>query len=178
MTEAVDTCDDIVDLPKMRLANPGDEGVLMDMVHLLHKERGLRDQNNDPFELDVEKYREVVYSATSPDKMLNPWPIWIGMVNFAGDLAGSVALQIMEPWYSRRQFVGEVWNFVLPEYRKTGAGKMLINFSKGVADSLGLQLVMGVMSTERQPAKMRFYERSVGVQPLGGFFLYHPKAKS
>ena len=164
-----------VEIPKMRLANQGDEGVLMDMIGLLHKESGLRDEQDEPFKLDLEKVRETVYSATAPDRMMHHCPTWIGMVSFSGDLAGSVCIQIMEPWYSRVQFVGEVWNFVVPDYRKTGAGKMLINFSKGVADSLGLELVMGVMSTERQPAKMRFYERNLGVQPFGGFFLYHPK---
>ena len=37
----------VVDIPKMRLANQGDEGVLMDMIGLLHKESGLRDEQDD-----------------------------------------------------------------------------------------------------------------------------------
>lgn len=168
----------VTELPRIRLAHQGDESTLLDMIDLLHPESGLRDGDDKPYPLDQEKCREAIYAATATDKMLYYAPTWIGMATCSGDLAGSVCLQVTAPWYSRQEFMFDLWNFVMPAYRKSKVADMLIDFALSVGDSLGLDVVMGVMSTERAPAKMRFYQRKIGVLPFGGFFLYSAKKKA
>jgi GNAT superfamily N-acetyltransferase len=84
-----------------------------------------------------------------------------------------VLLRIGQMWYSDTLVVEERAVFTHPEYRsaKGGRARKLCEFSKKVADDLGIPLIIGVLSNHRTEAKVRLYERQFG-KPSGAFFLY------
>ncbi len=90
-----------------------------------------------------------------------------------GKPEGAVLLRITTLWYSDDKFVEEKAIFIHPEYRtaKGGRASRLCEFSKQVADRLGLPLLIGVLSNTRTEAKARLYQRHFGA-PAGAFFLY------
>ena len=76
-------------------------------------------------------------------------------------------------WYSDDNVLEEKAIFIHPDYRsaKGGRARRLCQFSKQVADNLGMPLIIGVLSNHRTAAKVRLYERQFG-KPTGAFFLY------
>jgi Uma2 family endonuclease len=76
-------------------------------------------------------------------------------------------------WYSDTMIVEEKAIFIHPDFRaaKGGRAKRLCEFSKQVADTLGIPLIIGVLSNSRTEAKVRMYERQFGA-PAGALFLY------
>ena len=76
-------------------------------------------------------------------------------------------------WYSDTPVVEEKAIFIHPDYRsaKGGRATRLCEFSKKVSDTLGIPLIIGVLSNNRTQAKVRMYERQFG-KPSGAFFLY------
>jgi len=91
----------------------------------------------------------------------------------ANTIEGLVLLRIGKMWYSDQTVVEERAVFVYPEYRaaKGGRAKKLCEYSKHVADTLQLPLLIGVLSNGRTAGKVRLYERLFGA-PAGAFFLY------
>ncbi len=86
---------------------------------------------------------------------------------------GAVLLRIGEMWYSTDPVVEEKAIFIHPDFRsaKGGRARRLCEFSKKVADGLGIPLIIGVLSNTRTEGKVRLYERQFG-KPAGAFFLY------
>ena len=66
--------------------------------------------------------------------------------------------------------------FIHPDFRsaKGGRARKLCEFSKQVSDSLGIPLIIGVLSSHRTAGKVRMYQRIFG-EPSGAFFLYGTK---
>ena len=93
-----------------------------------------------------------------------------------GPIEGMVLLRIGEMWYSDQTVVEEKAIFIYPEFRSAKGGRAgrLVEFSKRVADELGVPLIIGVLSNERTAAKIRLYKRKLG-EPSGAFFLYGAK---
>jgi hypothetical protein len=138
---------------------------------------------------DMEEIMELAMSACHENGFLHPsagklaaeiWPALhqdhgvcavIGKPN--GNIEGLVLLRIGSMWYSDSLVVEEKAIFIYPEYRsaKGGRAKRLCEFSKHVADTLGIPLIIGVLSNSRTEAKVRMYERQFG-KPSGAFFLY------
>lgn len=141
---------------------------------------------------DVDEVMTLALSACEENGFLNPNPIklladiWaaltmdhgiMGAIGApGGKIEGVVLLRIGPMWYSDDRIVEERAIFIHPDYRsaKGGRAKRLCEFSKGVADKLGLPLTIGVLSNERTAAKVRLYERQFGA-PAGAFFLYNAK---
>jgi len=92
-------------------------------------------------------------------------------------IEGLVLLRIGAMWYSQQVVVEEKAIFVYPQFRsaKGGRARKLCEFSKQVADELGLPLIIGVLSNTRTQAKVKMYTRIFGA-PAGAFFLYGAKA--
>lgn len=90
-----------------------------------------------------------------------------------GDIQGLALLRVGAMWYSHATVVEEKAIFVYPQYRaaKGGRARKLCEYSKYVADSLGIPLLIGVLSNTRTAGKVRMYERIFGA-PAGAFFLY------
>ena len=138
---------------------------------------------------DMDEIMALAMSACEENGFLTPDPellaseIWPALVRNhgicavigkpGGKIEGLVLLRIGNMWYSRTKVVEEKAIFIYPEFRsaKGGRAKQLCEFSKKTADSLGMPLIIGVLSNSRTKAKVRMYERQFG-PPAGAFFLY------
>jgi len=138
---------------------------------------------------DVHDIMALALSACEENGFVNPNPskllaeIWhgltlengvVGVIGEPGKPEGAVLLRIGAMWYSDNQVLEEKAIFIHPEYRsaKGGRARRLCEFSKQVATSLGIPLIIGVLSNHRTEAKVRLYERQFG-RPTGAFFLYN-----
>ncbi len=92
-------------------------------------------------------------------------------------IEGLVLIRIGAMWYSETIVAEERAIFVYPEFRsaKGGRARRLCEYSKKVADSLGIPLLIGVLSNTRTAGKVKMYERIFG-PPAGAFFLYGARA--
>jgi len=120
----------------------------------------------------------------NPEKLANEiWPALhldhgvVGIIEDAnGQAEGGVLLRVGSMWYSDQMVVEEKAIFIHPDFRdaKGERAKKLFQFSKSVADSLNMPLMIGVLSNERPKAKGRMYEREFG-KAAGAYFLYGAK---
>lgn len=149
-------------MTEIRLGTPDDEAAMLDLALRAWEENGIKDVN--------------------PEKMLGmirpALYLWEGLVGIIGEpgkkIEGAVLLRVSKMWYSDSLMLEEKAIFVDPEFRnaKGGRARKLCDFSKKVADELGLPLIIGVLSNHRTAAKVKLYERSFG-PPAGAFFLYN-----
>jgi hypothetical protein len=138
---------------------------------------------------DVDDVMALALSASHENGFVQPSPqkllaeIWhglslergvMGIIGEKGKAEGAVLLRIGSMWYSEQEVLEEKAIFIHPDYRsaKGGRARRLCEFSKQVADSLGIPLIIGVLSNHRTEAKIRLYERQFG-KPSGAFFLYN-----
>jgi GNAT superfamily N-acetyltransferase len=155
----------------VRLATPEDEDALLDLAVRAWAENGILDVNR-------EKMRGMIRPALY---------LWQGLCGVIGDpgkpIEGAVLLRVSQMWYSDNWMLEEKAVFVDPEFRSkkggrssqsVGHARRLVEFSKQVADSLSIPLIIGVLSNTRTKAKVRLYERQFG-EPAGAFFLYGVK---
>lgn len=148
----------------IRIGTPEDLDGMMEIALLACEENGFLDPN--PGKLAAE-----MWPALHQDHGI------VGIIGpKGGQIEGAVLLRIGDMWYSDTQVVEEKAIFIHPEYRsaKGGRAKRLCEFSKKVADTLGIPLIIGVLSNSRTEAKVRMYERQFG-KPSGAFFLYGAK---
>jgi hypothetical protein len=149
-----------VDL-KIRVAVPEDVHEIMDLALSACDENGF--VNPNPHKLLAE-----IWPALHRDHGL------IGAIGKpGGQIEGVVLLRVGAMWYSDNPVLEEKAIFIHPNFRsaKGGRARQLCEFSKKVADSLGIPLIIGVLSNHRTEAKVRLYTRQFG-QPSGAFFLY------
>jgi hypothetical protein len=94
-----------------------------------------------------------------------------------GAIEGLALLRIGAMWYSEAIVVEEKAIFVYPEFRSArgGRARRLCEYSKHVADTLGVPLLIGILSNTRTEGKVRMYKRIFG-EPAGAFFLYGARA--
>lgn len=168
-----------IDISVVRLADQGDEDGLLDMLRLMHNEAGPRTAEGEPLSFSEPKVRATIQKATIPNRNCpDRGQSWVGVIGEPKTLEASVCLSVAQPWYTDTELLNETWTFVHPQFRKTNNAKALIAFSMAIADALGLPLVMGVMSLDRQPAKARLMSRVLGCEPLGSVFQYNPRYDS
>jgi hypothetical protein len=125
-------------------------------------------EENGFLEANPRKLAEEIYPALCQDHGI------VGLIGRKGEaIEGIVVLRIGTMWYSDTPVVEEKAIFIHPEYRsaKGGRATRLCEFSKKVSDTLGIPLIIGVLSNNRTEAKVRMYERQFG-KPSGAFFLY------
>lgn len=148
--------------PKVRVGVPDDLDAMMTIAMMATEE-------NAVIAPSPQKLLEDIYPALHLHYGI------VGIVGEPGDqIEGAVLLRIGPLWYADEQpIIEEKAVFVHPDYRaaRGSRAKALIQFSKQVSDTLGIPLMMGVMSTQRTAAKMRLYERQFG-EPAGVYFLY------
>lgn len=128
-------------------------------------------EENGFLEANPRKLAEEIYPALCQDHGI------VGLIGRKGEaIEGIVVLRIGTMWYSDTPVVEEKAIFIHPEFRsaKGGRATRLCEFSKKVSDTLGIPLIIGVLSNNRTEAKVRMYERQFG-KPSGAFFLYGAK---
>lgn len=86
-----------------------------------------------------------------------------------GKLVGSLGLHRTSPWYSDSEYLADGWFYVLPKYRKTGVGKMLIDEAKKFAEEAKLPLIIGVFTSEDADTKAQVMQK-LGLTMVGGLF--------
>jgi hypothetical protein len=145
----------------IRLATPEDMTEVMRLAVMACEDNGFLDYSQDLLATEI-------WPALNQDHGLFPV---IGPPG--GDIQGFVLLRIGTMFYSSRQCLEEKCLWVHPDHRtaKGGRARKLLEFTKKCADTLGLPLIIGIMSTKRAAGKVKLYERMFGA-PTGAFFLY------
>jgi len=151
----------------VRLGTPGDVHFMMDLAMQACDENGFVDPN-------PQKLLTEIWPALNLDNGL------VGIIqDDGGVLEGAILLRIGNMWYSDEKVLEEKAIFIHPDYRnaKGGRARRLCEFSKQVATTLELPLIIVVLSNHRTEAKVRLYERQFG-KPTGAFFLYNARTGS
>jgi hypothetical protein len=148
----------------VRIGTPDDVHPMMDLAMQACDENGFVDPN-------PQKLLAEIWPALNLENGI------VGIIqDEGGSLEGAILLRVGTMWYSDAQVVEERAIFVHPNFRsaKGGRAKRLCEFSKKVADTLSLPLMIGVLSNHRTAGKIRMYQRIFG-EPSGAFFLYGAK---
>jgi len=139
---------------------------------------------------DMDEIMQLAMSACEENGFLNPnpaklvaefWPALnqdhglcavIGPPE--GEIQGLILLRIGNMWYSDQQVLEEKAVFIHSKHRdaKGARAKQLCEYGKKVSDTLGMPLIIGVLSNSRTEGKVRLYERIFG-KPSGAFFLHN-----
>lgn len=145
---------------KVRIGVPSDVHDIMSLALAACEENGFVEPN-------PKKLLGEIWAALNRDKGI------VGVIGDQGKAEGAVLLRIGSMWYSDKDVLEEKAIFIHPDFRsaKGGRARRLCEFSKQVADALGIPLIIGVLSNNRTEAKVRLYERQFG-KPSGAFFLY------
>lgn len=93
----------------------------------------------------------------------------IGVIGDSDGVKASIGLFMHQWWYSDDWHLEDCWNFVHPEHRRSTHARSLLTFAKKAADDLGIQLLIGILSTDRTQAKVKLYERFFGPSAGAGF---------
>jgi hypothetical protein len=146
----------------IRIGTPDDLDGCMELALMACRENGFVDPN-------PRKMLEDFWQALNMEHGL------VGLIGKEGEkIEGGILLRIGTMWYSDEPVLEEKAIFIHPDYRsaKGGRARRLCEFSKQAAKSLGVPLIIGVLSNQRTEAKVRLYERQFG-RPTGAFFLYN-----
>lgn len=146
---------------RVRIGVPQDMHGVMEMALQVCEENGIS-------EPDIEKIAADIWPSLHQHHGL------VGILGNPGEqMEGFVLLRLGTMWYSHAPIVEEKTVFVREEFRNGTAKRAvkLCEFSKQVADELGVPLIIGIVSNRRTKGKVRMYERIFG-EPAGAFFLY------
>jgi GNAT superfamily N-acetyltransferase len=86
-----------------------------------------------------------------------------------GNVLGTLGVHRTAPWYSDEEYLADGWFYVLPEYRKTGVGKMLLDTAVDFAKQQNLPLIIGVFNMDDTAKKVEIMNR-MGLKLIGGLF--------
>lgn len=150
---------------RVRLATPADEEELMAQCRVLYEENAI-----DGLRINEDRVRQMLRRAFDRQGMI------VGIMGEPGKLEASIALLISQLWYSDDLILEELWNHVLPQYRRSTNATDMITFAQKCADSSGLPLLIGIVSNDKTAPKIRLYQRRLGTQ-TGAFWLYGRSTK-
>jgi len=148
----------------VRIGGPTDIHDCMDLARAACDENGFVNPND-------RKILGEIWATLNQDHGL------VGIIGpKGGQLEGAILLRVGPMWYSDDAVLEEKAIFIHPGFRhaKGGRASRLCEFSKSIADALGIPLIIGVLSNARTEAKVRLYERQFG-KPAGAFFLYNAR---
>lgn len=150
----------IYDDLKIRVGTPADMKEVMDLAIAAATENALMTANQ-------------VLLAQAIWPALNQNHGLVGCIGKPGsEIEGIVVLNVGTLFYSDEPCVEERVIFIKPEYRsaKGGRARKLCEFSRSVAERLGLPLLIGVLSSEMTKQKIELYKRVFG-EPSGAFWV-------
>ena len=151
---------------EIRLGTPSDMEEIMRLAVVACEENGFLNASTEALAREI-------WPALCQDHGLCPV---IGPPG--GEIQGLALLRIGSMWYAPDTTVlEERCVFVYPQYRsaKGGRAAKLCHYTKKVADTLGVPLIIGILSNTRTIAKVKMYTRIFG-EPAGAFFLYGAQA--
>ena len=92
---------------------------------------------------------------------------FVGVIGEPGKIEGAMCLRWGSLWYNNSYWwLEDAFCHVLPEHRSSNNAADLMDWSSWWADSLGIPLMLGIVSNERTRAKIKLYERKLG--PMSG----------
>lgn len=147
------------DLPTVRSALPSEEAEIMAMCRALHAENGL-------FSFCEDKVRDCLKRCYERKGGI------VGVIGETGKLEASIGIVISEFYYTDQWHLSELWAHVLPAYRKSRNAEALIAFAKNCSKSIGIPLLIGIISNKRLAAKARLYSKYLGC-PAGVWFVHN-----
>lgn len=131
----------------------------MRLFRVMHRENGM-------FSLDEDCVVETFNRAVKNKEGV------IGLIKgAAGDIRAMLYLLVTRYYYTQQFHLEELFNFVAPEHRKTNYADALLKYAGHCQKSLGIPLVIGVLTNSRMEAKVRKYRRHFGM-PAGAFFVH------
>lgn len=137
---------------EVRTGTPEDIYLMMDLALAACEENGLSRPN--PQKLAAE-----IWSSLN---------LHYGIIGIIGDygkpLEAAVLLRVENQWYSDDLVMNERAVFVAEPFRqaKGGRASKLLDFATTAASTLGLPLMIGILSNQRTEGKVRTYERKLG----------------
>jgi GNAT superfamily N-acetyltransferase len=149
----------------VRIATPADRDGMVKLLHLMYAENGVAT-------LSEPRMLAVLDRGLARDRSI------IGVIEENGVIKASIGLLMAQWWYSEDWHAEDVWNFVHPDYRKSTYAKDLLRFAKKASDSLGVQLLIGILSSDRTATKVRLYEKMFGPSMGAGFVYPSPNVKA
>jgi hypothetical protein len=143
---------------------PADVDGLIATLRLMHGENGL-------FALTEDKLRRLIVGSFDPANGMT-----IGVIGQPDNIEASIGIGLSQVYYSEDWHVGDFWNYVRSDCRKTDHSKKLVEFAKSFAGRMRMKLITGVVAFHRTDAKIELYRRLVGPM-AGALFLYDPESK-
>lgn len=153
----------VVDLPKVRIAQPEDEASIMAMCRRLWEENGLFTYNED-------KVRECLHRCFEKRGTI------VGVVG-SPIIEGSICLATSDYYYTDDWHLAELWNFVDEPYRKSRNAEALVMFGLECSKLMGIPFLTGIITNKQMSGKVRLYQRLLG-HPSGAFFICNSPWKS
>jgi hypothetical protein len=158
----------------VRPAVPADENEIWRLFRLHHEENAL-------YPLSERKVQFYLDRVLRPENIeandAGPRGV-IGVIGDTGALEGAIMLVLGSAWYTDQIGIDDCMNFVDPAHRHSDHAKALISFAKHIVDCIraggypDFRMIVGVISTVRTAAKIRFFSRQV--EPIGAYFMYPP----
>jgi GNAT superfamily N-acetyltransferase len=155
----------------VRLAQPADEAGIMALCRLHFDENGPHE-----VEWQDEHVRAHVQEAILPNRNAPVTAQAVcGVIGPHHDVQAGIYFTLERPYFwSDRMVLRQVWETVRPEFRKTGHGRALLEFSKVLATCLERTLFAESRSQHRLEPKERSYARAFGRERAGGLFIFNP----
>jgi GNAT superfamily N-acetyltransferase len=151
---------DFSECPDVRFAVPEDVFQIMQLARTACNEMGF-------YPLDEEKVLAMI--ARHFDRQ----GVMLAVVGDVGEPVGYVLSEICPVWYSQAWQLMELGLFVHPDHRRSTYAKQLMKFMRTAADSLRIDLTIGVFSGDpKTEAKIRLYQRNF--PQAGAFFIHRP----
>lgn len=131
------------------------------------------------FKLCVQMHRETDFKHISinPEKVISNLGFWIndGLLLVAekdDKLIGMMFASVKKPWFSDEEYATEDILYVVPEYRGTRAGFLLVRGLLDWVKEKGFKHVRAGVSTGTGQAAEKLY-RHFGMEYMGGNFIAH-----
>ena len=143
-------------------ATTNDKPEIWRLIRLIHAENAM-------FDYDESLVNEFLDGALHPSKKEGIVAVIRGE---GSQIRGMIFLYITRVWYTQEYHIEELLSFVDPEFRESNYADALVRYAQHAATSLGVPLVIGILSHTRTLAKVRLYRRRLGM-PAGAFFVYN-----
>ena len=129
----------------IRIGTPSDVDAVMELAMMATEENGFVEPNPSKLLADI-------WPALNQDHGI------MGLIGSPDSkLEAAILLRTGKMWYSDQDVLEEKAIFVHPDFRSAKGGRAgrLCDFAKEVSDSLGIPLIIGVLSNNRTEAKVR-----------------------
>ncbi len=166
MPDSVDLHSPLLTRPEaVRIATQRDEAALYDLLMALNADNGFG------IPISPEKIRAQMEKGTRQQGGI------VGVIDGPdGQLVASIGLFMQQFWYAERYYLGEMWLFVRPEFRRgTRHADDLFRFAEWCRREMESGsdqpwiVMTSVSSPRRLDAKLRFWARHA--EQVGGIFV-------